>query len=152
MNKVKSATDLYAKGYLCAQSVFSAFCEDYGISKELGLKLSKFLGFGYLYRGDYCGAVSAALMIYSLKFNSAELNDEFSDEVFYHISQEHIKRFTVKHGSCICNTLLKGDISTAEGIGEIRDKGYFESKCPVFVKDSAEIITQLINEYDLNKR
>lgn len=148
MDKVKIATDLYNQGYLCSQSVFAAFCEDYGIDKELGLKLSKFLGFGFLFRGDYCGAISSAMMIYSLKFSSKEIYSDHSDEVFYQISQEHIRKFKEKHGSCLCNELLNGDVSTGEGIQLIREKGYFDSKCPVFVKDSAEILTQIIKKME----
>ena len=64
MNKIDKASDLYSQGYLCSQSVFAAFCEDYGIDKDAGLKISKFLGWGYLFRGDYCGAISGALMVY----------------------------------------------------------------------------------------
>lgn len=79
MDKVKNATDLYNQGYLCSQSVFAAFCEDYGIDKVLGLKLSKFLGFGYLFRGEYCGAISAAMMIYGLKYSSGCFNLSFKN-------------------------------------------------------------------------
>jgi hypothetical protein len=34
MDKVKNATELFNQGYLCSQSVFAAFCEDYGIVKD----------------------------------------------------------------------------------------------------------------------
>lgn len=148
MEKVKYATELYNQGYLCSQSVFAAFCEDYGIEKKLGLKLSKFLGFGYLYRGDYCGAISAALMIYGLKYSSVETYSDLSDEVFYQLSKEHLSRFTKKHGSCNCNELLNGDVSTGEGIQLIREKGYFKSKCPAYVKDSAEILTEIMKKME----
>jgi len=114
----------------------------------LGLKLSKFLGFGYLFRGDYCGAVSAALMIYGLKYCSGEIYSDLSDEVFYQLSKEHIRRFKEKHASCHCNELLNGDVSTGEGIELIREKGYFNSKCPGFVKVSAEILTQIMKKME----
>jgi C_GCAxxG_C_C family probable redox protein len=148
MNKVEKATDLFKQGYLCSQSVFAAFCEDYGIDRELGLKLSKFLGFGYLFRGDYCGAVSAALMIYGLKYCSGEIYNDLSDEVFFQLSKEHIRKFKEKHGSCNCNELLGGDVSTGEGIQLIREMGYFDTRCPGFVKDSTEIITQIIKKME----
>lgn len=148
MDNVKTATDLFEQGYLCSQSVFAAFCEDYGIDKELGLKLSKFLGFGYLFRGDYCGALSAAIMIYGMKYSSSETYNDISDEVFYQLSKEHIRKFTDKHGSCMCNELLQGDVTTGEGIQLIREKGYFNSKCPAFVKSSAQILTQALKRME----
>lgn len=148
MDRVQSATELYNQGYLCSQSVFAAFCEDYGISKELGLKLSKFLGFGYLFRGDYCGAISAAMMIYGLKYGSSEIYNDLLDEIYYNLTKEHINRFKEKHGSCICNELLHGKVSTGEGIQQIREKGYFDTKCPVFVKDSSEILIEIMNKME----
>lgn len=148
MDKVKNATDLYNQGYLCSQAVFAAFCEDFGIDKNLGLKLSKFLGFGYLFRGDYCGAISAAMMIYGLKYSSNEIYSDLSDEIFYQLSKEHIRRFKEKHDFCKCNELLNGDVSTGEGIQLIREKGYFDSKCPAFVEDSAKILIQIMKKME----
>jgi C_GCAxxG_C_C family probable redox protein len=148
MDKVEKAVELYKKDYLCSQSVFGAFCEDYGINIDLGLRLSKFLGFGFLFRGDYCGAISGALLIYGLKYSSGTNYDELSDEIFYQTSKEHIKRFTAIHGSCICSDLLTADLSTEEGMAFIRENNLFNLRCPHFVKDSAKILTQITEEMD----
>ena len=144
MNKAKYSKDLFDKGYLCAQSVFAAFCEEHGVSKDLGLKLSNFLGFGFNFRGDYCGAVSGALMVLSLKYSSGQEYNELANEIFYNLSQEHIKRFTQKHGSCICKELLKADLSTEEGMTYLRENKVFDKKCPIFIEDSAQILSELI--------
>jgi C_GCAxxG_C_C family probable redox protein len=148
MDKAENAVELYKQDYLCSQSVFGAFCEDYGICKDLGLRLSKFLGFGYLFRGDYCGAISGALMIYGLKYSSGEIYNELSDEIFYQLAKEHIKRFKAIHGSCNCKDLLTADLSTEEGMTFIRENNLFNLKCPHFVRDSAQILTQIIEEMD----
>ncbi len=148
MDTSEYAKDLFNKGYLCSQSVFATFCEEYGISKDLGLKISRFLGFGFNYRGDYCGAISGALMIYSLKYSSGEVYDELSNEVCFQACQGHIKRFTQKHGSCICKELLNADLSTEDGMTYLRENHVFDTKCPVFVEDSAGILTQIVSEMD----
>ncbi len=148
MNEVLKANEMYNRGYMCSQSVFVAFCEDYGINKDAGLKLSKFLGFGFLFRGDYCGAVSGALMIYGLKYSSGEIYNELSDEVYYQLAKEHIKRFKEIHGSCLCKDLLTADVSTKEGMSYLRENNLFNIKCPKFVNDSAEILTQIIKEME----
>ena len=36
LDKVKKSGDLFLEGYNCAQSVFCAYCEDYGIPFEQG--------------------------------------------------------------------------------------------------------------------
>lgn len=148
MNKVDIAVDLYKNDFLCSQAVFGAFCEDYGIKRDLGFRISKFLGFGYLFRGDICGAISGALMVYGLKYNSGEKFDELSDEIFHQLTKEHIKRFKAIHGTCICKELLAADLSTEEGMTYIRENKLFNTKCPVFVRDSAQILTRIIEEMD----
>jgi ubiquinone/menaquinone biosynthesis C-methylase UbiE len=87
-------------------------------------------------------------MIYGLKYNSNQIYNDLSDEICYQLSKEHIRRFKEKHGSCQCNELLNGDVSTGEGIELIREKGYFDSKCPVFISDSVKIITHIMNKME----
>lgn len=57
--KSKKAKDLFLNGYNCAQSVFCAFCEDFDISFEQGLKLSSSFGGGMGRLREVCGTVSA---------------------------------------------------------------------------------------------
>lgn len=148
MNKQEQAVELYNKGYLCSQAIFATFCEEFGIQKDIGIKLSNFLGAGFMFQGNYCGAVSGALMVYSLKYSSSEKYSELSNETLYQVSQEHMKRFTEKQGSCICKELLNADLSTEEGMSYLIENKIFDKKCPAFVEDSTEIITQIIAKMD----
>ena len=66
-DKIKKAGDLFLNGYNCAQSVFCAYCEDYGIPFEQGLKMSSSLGGGMGRLREVCGAVSAIFLIAGLK-------------------------------------------------------------------------------------
>ena len=50
--KGEIARELFLKGYNCAQSVFGAFCEDYGISFDTGVLLSGGFGGGFARRRD----------------------------------------------------------------------------------------------------
>ena len=63
LDKVKKSGDLFLEGYNCAQSVFCAYCEDYGIPFEQGLKMSSSLGGGMGRLREVCGAVSAIFLI-----------------------------------------------------------------------------------------
>lgn len=146
MDKVEKAVNYFKNGHLCSQSVFVSFCEELGFDKETGFKISKFLGNGYLYRADICGAISGALMIYSLKFSSGEKIDELSDEISYQLSKDHMEAFKKANGSCICKELLENDLSTFEGLEKIREKGYFETKCPLFIEESAKLLYQALEK------
>ena len=62
IDKDKRAKELFENGYNCSQSVFCAFCEDFGIDFETGLKLSSSFGGGMGKLREVCGAVSAMFM------------------------------------------------------------------------------------------
>jgi len=148
MINTDQAVDLFKRDYHCSQSVFVSFCEEFGISREQGFKLSKFAGAGFLWHGDFCGAITGALMIYGLKYAPGEKQDEFAEEIFFHVCHEHIRRFEKIHGSVKCRNLLGKDLSKEEELTEIRENDLFNLKCPGFVKDSAEILSQIIKETD----
>ncbi|NLF42508.1 MAG: C_GCAxxG_C_C family protein, partial [Bacteroidales bacterium] len=59
-NKAEYANECFSSGFNCAQSVFSAFCEDYGLEKNQALKIACSFGGGMGHLGEVCGAVSGA--------------------------------------------------------------------------------------------
>ena len=76
LDKVKKSGDLFLEGYNCAQSVFCAYCEDYGIPFEKGLKMSSSLGGGMGRLREVCGAVSAIFLIAGLKSGYTTPNND----------------------------------------------------------------------------
>ena len=148
MDKVKKAEYYFNNGYSCAQSVLAAFCEELGLKKEMAFKLAKNFGAGCLFRGDMCGAISGALMIYGLRYGSANPNDDFSEEVVYRLSADHINKFEKLYNTVICKDLLGYHVGDPKDLETALVQNVFKLKCPNFVKDSATILLEQIEKTD----
>lgn len=144
MSKIEKVKALSEKGYNCCQSVLVAYSEDFGLEESLAIKLAKNFGSGCVYRGEICGAVSAALMIYGLKFGSDLPNDELSSEIVYNYSREHIRAFEKIHSSINCKDLLGLNVGFPEDLEKINEQKLFKWKCPTFIEDSVRILEKNI--------
>ena len=63
--KAEQARELFLAGHNCAQSVYAAFAEDMGMSRERALLLSGGLGGGLGGLRFTCGAFTAMVMVLS---------------------------------------------------------------------------------------
>jgi hypothetical protein len=57
--------------------------------------------------------------------------------------KEFIRRFLEKNCFIDCRELLGCDLGTPEGRAFAKDQGFFDTLCPNFVKDAAEILEGL---------
>ena len=149
MNKLEKVKYYSSNGYNCAQTLLAAFSEDYGLNKELAFKLAQNLGMGCVYRGEICGAVSAALLVYGLKYGSDKPNDELADEIVFNLSKDHIKEFEELHGSIQCKDLLGYNVAIPEELEQIIEQNLFRFKCPNLIFDSVRILERQIESSEL---
>ena len=94
--------------------------------------------------GQMCGAVNGALMVIGLAHGATAADDSAGKEKTYAVSREFWSRFRERHGSLICRELLGVDIGTPEGRDWAMRTSLFKIKCPVFVRDAAEMVDQLL--------
>lgn len=142
MEASEKAAAYFGSGFNCAQSVVAAFCEKYGLSKEIALKISGGFG-GGMRRGEVCGAVSGALMVIGLKkghFAEGDLDTKNSCNA---AAEDFIRRFKEKNGSFICREILGCDISTPQGRNLAIEKNMFDTICVDMVKSAADLLEQL---------
>ncbi len=132
----------FRKGYNCSQALLSAYSEELGLDKELGLKISSAFGGGMGCEGDVCGAVTGALMVLGLRYGNASAERGQSES--YGRAKDFLGKFRQRNGSTVCRELLDCDISTEEGMGRATKKRLFTTVCPKLVKDAAEIVEGMI--------
>ncbi len=122
----------------CAQTVFSLFAEDVGITEKTALKIASGFG-GGMACAETCGAVTGSYMVIGMKHGHSTSNREEKAR-----TKELIKKFNEmfkeKHGSLICKELAGFDISTPEGSLAAYDAGVFNNKCPKFIKTACNIL------------
>lgn len=144
MSRVELAAGGFGKGFNCCQSVLSAYGPQFGLDRDLALKLASGFGGGIGHLGETCGAVTGALMVIGLKHGGTLAEDEDSQEETFSLINQFLERFKARHGSIRCRELLGYDISTPEGLQSAMDKELFEKRCPDYVRASAEILEQLL--------
>jgi len=121
------ANGRFARGYNCAQSVFSAFAEQHGIAGDTALRLSAPFGGGMGRAGEVCGALSGALLMLGLEFGNDRPE---SKENVYRLVREFMGQFQRRNGYVRCSDLLGHDISTPEGLQAARNNNAFQRSVP----------------------
>lgn len=138
--RVKLAEEMFKEGYMCSQSVLAAFSDLFGLEKELAFKIANGFGGGIARKQEVCGAVSGAVMIIGLKYGKVLADDSLSHEKTYSMVDHFCKKFIEKNKSINCYEILGCDLPTA------RAKDLFSTVCRKCVRDSAEIIEELLQE------
>lgn len=141
---LRTANGRHARGFNCAQSIFSAFAEEFGISSDLALRLSAPFGGGMGRQGEACGALSGALMVLGLRYGQDR--PEGKDEM-YRIAREFIDHFKRRHGALRCRDLLGYDTSTPEGLQAAREKNVFAAVCPLLIDETAKDLKQYLSDH-----
>lgn len=151
MNRTEKAGQLFLEGYNCAQSVFTAFCDRFGLDEETAEKLSAGLGGGVGRMREICGAVSGAAMVLGSLASATEGDDSQSKMKNYELVREFSERFKERHGgTVICREMLELKIPMENtAMPENRTAEYYKNRpCLKAVEDAAEILTQMIEEYE----
>jgi C_GCAxxG_C_C family probable redox protein len=138
------ANGRFARGYNCAQSVFSAFAEQRGVSGDLALRLSASFGGGLGRAGEVCGALSGALMVLGLEFGNDR--PESKEDVYRRV-REFMGEFQRHNGSVRCSDILGHDISTPEGLQAARNNNVFSAVCPRVVDETARALAAYLAEH-----
>jgi C_GCAxxG_C_C family probable redox protein len=146
MSRVDRAVSSFRGGLNCSQAVFSTFAADFGIDREIALKLAAAFGGGMGRTAGTCGAVTGALMILSLQHGPTEARDQEGREKVYSLVRDFVQRFASRNQTITCRELINCDISTPEGLATAREQNVFGDVCPKFVQDAAEILEEMLRE------
>ena len=134
MDRVQKAGELFTGGCNCAQAVFAAFADEFGLDEELAKRLATGLGGGVGRMREVCGAVSAAAMVIGMRLGPDKTKA-------YPAVQDFCAKFREKCGSIICRDLLAGTGATAGGAPEPRTPEYYQRRpCVELVKIAAGLL------------
>jgi C_GCAxxG_C_C family probable redox protein len=133
----------FREGFNCSQALLATYGEQFGLDREIALKIASVFGAG-MGMGEICGAVTGAFMIIGSRYGKSKADDQHSSDKACGIADDFVNEFVSRNKSIVCRELLRCDISTPEGMAFIREKGLLKSLCPKFVHDAAEIIEQIL--------
>jgi len=144
MNRADQAVSSFKSGFNCSQAILSTFAEQFGLDRNLALKLVAGFGGGMGRMAGICGAVTGVLLVLGLKDGPVGAEDQKGREAVYQRVQEFAKRFEARNGSTICRDLIRCDFSTPEGLASAQQQKLFKTVCPKFVQDAAEILEGML--------
>lgn len=139
-SKVDQAVSCFKEGLNCAQAILSTYGQEFGIDKTIALKISAPFGAGMARMSETCGAVTGALMVLGLKYAAGK----DSKEKLFALENEFAEKFKLHNKSLNCTLLLNCDLGTADGKKTFTEKCLLEKSCQKFVRDSAEILEEII--------
>jgi len=134
MNRIEKAETLFTSGCNCAQAVFAAFADEFGLDEELAKRISCGLGGGVGRMREVCGAESAAAMVLGMRHGPDKTKA-------YPAIQEFCAKFKAETGSIVCRELLEGTGATTGGAPEARTPAYYQKRpCVELVKLAASLL------------
>lgn len=144
MSEIEKAVSCFNEGFMCSQTLLTAYAGQFGVDRETALKVSAAFGGGMGRMGEICGAVTGAFMVIGLKYGRTAVRDAKSHEKTNRLVKEFVDRFKSRNGSIVCRELLGCDLSTPDGQKTFVDKKLRGTLCTNFVRDAAEIVEQLL--------
>lgn len=145
MTHGEHAEVLFREGYNCAQAVFCAYAEEFGMERTVAARLVSPLGGGMGRLREVCGTVSGALLVIGQLYGYGTPDKGAAKARLYAIEQEYAKRFAAQNGSYICRELLGLDSGPSAPTPEARTDEYYKKRpCPELCKIAADILDGLI--------
>jgi C_GCAxxG_C_C family probable redox protein len=127
----------------CAQTAFTSFCEELGLDRKTALQITQAFG-GGMHISSTCGAVTGAYMALGLANPVTKENPRQSMDKTNALAAEFNRKFKELHGSLNCTDLLGYNVTRPEESAKAREKGVFNTICPALVRDSVQIVEDLL--------
>lgn len=134
MDRAVAAERLFMSGLNCAQSVFVAFADEFGMDDEVAKRVSSGLGGGVGRLREVCGAVTGATLVIGMRHGPDKA-------AVYPKVQEFCAAFKAEAGAIVCRELLEGTGATQGGAPAARDGTYYQKRpCVELVKLAARLL------------
>lgn len=143
-DRIEQAVSCFNEGLSCSQAVLASYASDFGLERNMALKVAAGFGGGMGRMAQTCGAVTGACMVIGLKYGATSAQDRLAKEKTYQLVRLFNERFTARNPSVICKELLGCDISTPAGLDAAKERDLFSTLCPKLVRDAAEILEELL--------
>ena len=140
MDKAATALQIFDQNKNCAQAVFLAYAEDFGMNKNHALSTAVGFGGGMGRTQDVCGAVSGAIMVLGLRSDFKEEDGREKINLAYDKVGCFINEFKKQKGTIKCLELLDGcDLSSDEGKKFFKENNLRE-RCRGLVRLACELL------------
>lgn len=148
--RVQRAVNLFESGYNCAQSVFAAYADLFGMDTQTALRLACPMGAGVGRMREVCGTVSAMALLSGLKSGNTDPADSEAKAASYEIVRKMSDAFREESGSILCRELLGMTGREDSAVPAERTKEYYASRpCTGLVARAAGIVEEMLLTGDI---
>lgn len=148
MTHTEKATDFLMQEFHCSQALAGVFAEEFGYNLKNVMKISTCFG-GGMHRGELCGCITAAVMIFGMAFGLYDPQDKKLESFGYKNADEFFSRFRERMGGkTLCKEILGKDFSKPDELAAIRREGLVKKVCPHVLQASIEIIEDILRRQD----
>ena len=145
--RAEQAVNNFKSGYNCAQSVYMAYADLFGIDPKTAAIIAAPLGAGIGRMREVCGTVSGAALIAGLAIPCDNPTDMAAKTRCYALVQQVAERFREANGSIICRELLGMAPIKESPVPSPRTETYYKKRpCVELVRMSATFIGEALKE------
>ena len=139
--RAEQAVSNFKNGYNCAQSVYMAYADLFGMDPNTAARIAAPMGAGIGRMREVCGTVSGAALIAGLAIPCEDPSDMASKTHCYALVQKVAERFRQESGSIICRELLGIAPVKESPVPSPRTEAYYKKRpCVELVRMSATFI------------
>ncbi len=139
--RVEQAVTYFKSGYNCAQAVYMAYADLFGMEPKTAAVIAAPLGAGIGRMREVCGTVSGAALIAGLAIPCDNSTDMAAKTRCYALVQQVADRFREANGSIICRELLGIAPIKESPTPSPRTEAYYKKRpCVELVRMSATFI------------
>ncbi len=143
----EQAVAYFKQGYNCAQSVYMAYADVFGMDKDLAARIIAPLGGGMGRLREVCGAVSGMFLVAGLKYPADNPADHDAKTSNYAAVQRLAEKFRQQNGSIVCRELLGLAVRKDDPTPEPRTDAYYKRRpCAEYVRIAATLAGEELNE------
>ena len=139
--RAEQAVNNFKSGYNCAQAVYMAYADLFGMDTQTAAVIAAPMGAGIGRMREVCGTVSGAALVAGLAIPCDNPNDMTSKTRCYALVQQVAERFRQENGSIICRELLGIAPIKESPVPSPRTDTYYKKRpCVELVRMSATFI------------
>ncbi len=144
-SRADEAEALFRGGFSCSQAVLAVFAKDFGLDRDIAMKIAQGFGGGISHTDNICGAVSGAVMVIGLRYGRTKAEDLAAKERTYAAVRKFLQQFKERNnGEPGCTRLLGYNLSDPVQFAAAKEQKVVQERCPVFVRDAVELVEKLV--------
>ena len=145
--RAEQAVTYFKSGYNCAQAVYMAYADFFGMEPKTAAVIAAPMGAGIGRMREVCGTVSGAALIAGLAIPCDNPTDMAAKTRCYALVQQVADRIREANGSIICRELLGIAPIKESPVPSPRTENYYKKRpCVELVRMSATFIGEALKE------